>query len=81
MYTKIHEIAYYGRGGYSWDIVYNMPIWLRKFTYNKVSEEIKKENDRNKPKSSKDTQNIDPLNPKKSENDITPDYVTKASKK
>jgi hypothetical protein len=34
--TQIHEICFYGQGGYSWPVVYNMPIWLRKFTYNKV---------------------------------------------
>jgi hypothetical protein len=25
-----------GQGGYSWETVYNMPLWLRRFTYNKL---------------------------------------------
>ena len=27
-----------GQGGYSWETVYNMPLWLRRFTYNKLLE-------------------------------------------
>lgn len=34
--TQIHEICFYGQGGYSWPVVYNMPIWLRKFTFQKI---------------------------------------------
>ena len=28
----------HGKGGYNWETVYNMPIWLRKFTYNSIKE-------------------------------------------
>ena len=45
IFTQIHEIVFYGKGGYSWHDVYNMPIWLRRFTYNKISEYYKKENE------------------------------------
>jgi len=34
----IHEIVFYGNGGYDWHTIYNMPIWLRTFTYNKIKE-------------------------------------------
>tara|TARA_R110000782_G_scaffold217480_2_gene304917 strand:- start:45 stop:275 length:231 start_codon:yes stop_codon:yes gene_type:complete len=34
----IHEIVYHGKGGYDWHTVYNMPIWLRGFTYGKIRE-------------------------------------------
>ena len=34
----IHEIVYHGKGGYDWYTVYNMPIWLRLFTYSKIKE-------------------------------------------
>ena len=34
----IHEIVYHGKGGYDWHTVYNMPIWLRRFTYGKIRE-------------------------------------------
>tara|TARA_R100000951_G_C2551044_1_gene152457 strand:- start:69 stop:335 length:267 start_codon:yes stop_codon:yes gene_type:complete len=48
IYTTIHEIVFHGKGGYSWSEVYNMPIWLRKFTFNKLKDwyaEKKEEND------------------------------------
>lgn len=37
IFTQIHEIVFHGKGGYSWYDVYNMPIWLRRFTFNKIS--------------------------------------------
>lgn len=36
IFTQIHEIVFYGKGGYDWHTVYNMPIWLRRFTFNKI---------------------------------------------
>lgn len=41
LFEQIHEICFYGQGGYSWDIVYNWPIWLRRFTYNKIIKHYK----------------------------------------
>lgn len=38
IFTQIHEICFHGKGGYDWNTVYNMPIWLRKFTFNKINE-------------------------------------------
>jgi hypothetical protein len=38
LFTQIHEIVFHGQGGYSWEEIYNMPIWLRKFTFNKIRE-------------------------------------------
>ena len=38
IFTQIHEIVFHGHGGYDWETVYNMPIWLRKFTFNKIKE-------------------------------------------
>ena len=64
-----------------------MPIWLRKFTYNKIVESKQKEADSYKGQTSskKDTTAIDLANPDKSKlpsNSIKPpSYVTKASKK
>ena len=34
---------FFGKGGYDWETVYNMPIWLRKFTFNNINEFYKKE--------------------------------------
>jgi hypothetical protein len=43
LFSEIHEIVFHGKGGYDWDTVYNMPIWLRKFTFNKLKEFYNKE--------------------------------------
>lgn len=41
--SQIFEIVFYGKGGYDYDTVYNMPIYLRNFTYHKVVEHYEKE--------------------------------------
>jgi hypothetical protein len=38
LFKQIHEIVFHGKGGYDWDTVYNMPIWLRRFTFNEINE-------------------------------------------
>jgi len=44
LFTQIHEIVFHGQGGYDWDTVYNMPIWLRKFTFKKIQDWYDKQN-------------------------------------
>jgi len=86
MFNQIHEILFYGQGGYNYDVVYNMPIWLRKFTFNKIKSYYDKINNQENQdnvqksitamKSAGATKNITPTGK------ITPPtYVTKASKK
>jgi len=36
VYTQIHQICFHGKGGYDWVTVYNMPIWLRRFTFSEI---------------------------------------------
>jgi hypothetical protein len=36
LFNTIHEIVFHGNGGYDWETVYNMPTWLRTFTFNKL---------------------------------------------
>jgi len=38
LFKQIHEIVFHGKGGYDWDTVYNMPIWLRKFTFHEIQQ-------------------------------------------
>jgi hypothetical protein len=38
IFNQIHEIVFHGQGGYDWETVYNMPIWLRRFTFHKLKE-------------------------------------------
>ena len=45
IFTQIHEIVFHGKGGYNWHDVYNMPIWLRRFTFNRISDFYKNENE------------------------------------
>ena len=45
LFQLIHQIVFHGNGGYSWPDVYNMPIWLRNFTFSEIKnyhEESKK---------------------------------------
>ncbi len=44
LFTQIHNIVYHGNGGYDWYSVYNMPIWLRKFTFKQIDDYIKELN-------------------------------------
>ena len=39
---------YHGNGGFDWHTVYNMPIWLRKFTYKKIASFVEKQNEAQK---------------------------------
>ena len=34
---------FHGKGGYTFEEVYNFPIWLRKFTFGKIKEFYKEE--------------------------------------
>lgn len=45
LFTQIHEICFYGEGGYDWNTVYNMPIWLRRFTFKKIQDHHEKINE------------------------------------
>ena len=38
LFRQIHEIIFHGKGGYDWDTVYHMPIWLRQFTFKNIKE-------------------------------------------
>ena len=81
IFSQIHEIVFYGNGGYDWNTIYNMPIWLRNFTYNKIKEHYEKQNSEN------DTVE-ESINNMRSAGAVAqspeqkvPSYVTKASKK
>ncbi len=36
VFKTIHEIVFHGKGGYDWHTVYDMPIWLRNFTFTEI---------------------------------------------
>ena len=38
LFRQIHEIVFHGKGGYDWHTIYNMPIWLRKYTFKLIKD-------------------------------------------
>ena len=50
--TEVHEIVFHGGGGYIWSEVYSMPIYLRKFTLNKLKYHYDQVKEASKPKDS-----------------------------
>jgi hypothetical protein len=36
IFTQIHQIVFHGKGGYDWHTIYDMPIWLRRFTFKQI---------------------------------------------
>ena len=75
----IHEIVYHGNGGYDWETVYNMPIWLRTFTFNKIKDFVDKRAEEEE-KAMRQAQGVQQLTP---ENQVItpPDYIAKAPRK
>ena len=43
LFSQIHQIVFHGKGGYDWNTVYNMPIWLRRFTFNEIQKHYDEE--------------------------------------
>jgi hypothetical protein len=44
LFTQIHEIVFHGGGGYDWNTIYDMPIWLRAFTFKKLVDHFEAKN-------------------------------------
>lgn len=55
IFSQIHEIVFNGQGGYDYETVYNMPIWLRKFTFQKLKDHYDEVNSKNKAKPRRDS--------------------------
>jgi hypothetical protein len=45
IFNQIHDLVFHGGGGFQYYDVYNMPIWLRRFHIQKISEFNKKQNE------------------------------------
>jgi hypothetical protein len=39
----IHQIVFHGKGGYNFQSVYNLPIWLRKYIYKEITDHYAEE--------------------------------------
>jgi hypothetical protein len=44
LHTEIFNLVYHGNGGYTWDSVYEFPVWLRKFYIRLISETLEAQN-------------------------------------
>ena len=45
LFNQIHQIVFHGKGGYDWHTVYNMPVWLRRWTFNEIKTHYEEEKD------------------------------------
>jgi len=57
LFSTIHDIVFHGGGGYDWHTVYEMPMWLRKFTFKKIQEHFENQQQQNKKSNSPNTTN------------------------
>lgn len=73
VFDQIHEIVFHGKGGFDYNTVYNMPIWLRRYTFKKIQEFYDKEAEESKKASQGQIE-------KKSSQVKVPDFAVKARK-
>jgi len=79
VFNQIHEIVFHGKGGYDYNTIYNMPIWLREYTFHKLKDFYNQEN-KNPNEDSWIQGNVKEEASKNKKIQI-PTYITKASKK
>ena len=58
LFTQLHEIVFHGKGGYDFPTIYDMPIWLRNFTWKKMSEYYEEQNNASKSSNPNSTNDI-----------------------
>jgi len=58
LFTQIHEIIFHGKGGYDYETVYNMPIWLRNFTFESIKKYYDEQNQSDEDNMEKSVNNI-----------------------
>jgi hypothetical protein len=51
-YNQIHEIIFHGKGGYDWNTVYHMPVWLRNYIFSKIKDFYDNQNSQHNEKQS-----------------------------
>jgi hypothetical protein len=94
LFSQIHEIVFHGNGGYNYMTIYNMPIWLRNFTFKKIEKHFNDLKNQNSGTSTNDinqakeiltkAQKQDPRNkkfqPQEHPKVKVPDFVTQTPK-
>jgi len=79
VFNQIHEIVFHGKGGYDYNTIYNMPIWLREYTFHKLKDFYNQEN--KNPNEDSWVQGNVKEEASKNKQIQVPTYITKASKK
>jgi hypothetical protein len=74
LFKTLHEICFHSQGGYSWETVYNMPIWLRKLTFNLLKEHYEEKQPTTHEQGFEEPKTVQ-------RPDFRPTYTTKAPKK
>ena len=41
VYDEVHDLVYHGGGGFAYSEVYNMPIYLRRYSLKKINDFLK----------------------------------------
>ena len=80
LFKQIHEIVFFGKGGYDWHTIYNMPMWLRNLTFNLINNHFKEQNNQNKAEESWVNGTFKQAAQERKKTS-PPTYITKASKK
>ena len=60
LFSQIHEIVFYGNGGYDWGTVYGLSIPLRKFIYTQITEHYQSQQKRAKSPNPNEKQLVTP---------------------
>lgn len=60
LFSQIHEIVFYGNGGYDWGTVYSLSIPLRKFVYEQITDHYKSQNKSSTPKNPNEQTLVNP---------------------
>jgi len=45
LFRQLHSLIFHSKGAYDYYTIYNMPIWLRKFTFSEIDKFYKDEQD------------------------------------
>jgi hypothetical protein len=55
MHKALFNLVTYGKGGWSYEVAYNLPVYLRRFYMEQLVEVLKRETEAATPKSAKKT--------------------------
>ena len=58
IFRQIHSIVFHGKGGYDYYTIYNMPLWLRKFTFKEINDFYEEQNKQMKNQTGKGTKSL-----------------------